>query len=118
MKDMESIFLDIHDADLGSSFLEHLQGMRLSPEDENSLKRWCFAFIKACSCDLQKRLPSSTSLVRNLRAISPQSILGLHAMQGLKTLPNSLFSCSERRIEEQVRCLRQVESVQRGHARH
>ncbi|KAH9384475.1 hypothetical protein HPB48_026484 [Haemaphysalis longicornis] len=32
-KDIESIFLAIHDADLGSSFLEHLQGMRLSPED-------------------------------------------------------------------------------------
>ncbi|KAH9360649.1 hypothetical protein HPB48_004781 [Haemaphysalis longicornis] len=34
-----------------------------------------------------------------------------HAIQGLKTLPNKLFSCSERRIEEQVRYLRQVESV-------
>lgn len=68
-------------------------------------------FVSQTKHDLQKRLPSSASLVRILRAISPQSILGAHAMRGLKTLPNSLFSCSERRIEEQVRYLRQVASV-------
>lgn len=111
LMNLESIFLGLDDVDFGGSFTDHVSNIRLTTEEQHSLKRRCFAFLKACASDLQKRLPNATSLVRKLRAISPSSVLGANAMNALKTLPKDVFGCPEHRIEEQVRHLRQVEDV-------
>ena len=108
---LESIFLGLEDVHIGGSFTDHVSNIRLTTEEQHSLKRRCFAFLKACSSDLQKRLPNATSLVRKLRAISPLSVLGPNAIKALRTLPKDVFGCPERLIEEQVRHLRQVEDV-------
>ena len=111
LMNIESISLGLDDVDFGGSFTDHVSNIRLTSEEKHSLKRRCFAFLEACASDHQKRLPNATSLVRKLRAISPSSVLGPNAMNALKTLPKDVFGCPERRIEEQVRHLRQVEDV-------
>ncbi|KAH9371237.1 hypothetical protein HPB48_013518 [Haemaphysalis longicornis] len=108
---LESIYLSVDDADFGSSFNDHINELHLASEERMLLKQRCFAFLKACASDLQKRLPNTTSLVRKLRAISPSSVLGPNAMKALKTFPKDVLSCPEHRIEEQVRHLRQVDDV-------
>ncbi|KAH6923045.1 hypothetical protein HPB50_020769 [Hyalomma asiaticum] len=110
LMNLESIFLGLDDVDFGGSFTDHVSNIRLTTEEQHSLKRrYCLAFLKACASDLQKRLPNATSLVRKLRAISPSSVLGPNAMNALRTLPKD--GCPDHRIEEQVRHLRQVEDV-------
>ncbi|KAL3253753.1 hypothetical protein MRX96_054526 [Rhipicephalus microplus] len=59
---LESIYLNVDDADFGSSFNDHINELHLASEERVLLKQRCFAFLKACASDLQKRLPNTTSL--------------------------------------------------------
>ncbi|KAH6926161.1 hypothetical protein HPB50_015389 [Hyalomma asiaticum] len=44
---LESIFLGLDDANFGGSFTDHISNIRLTTEEQHSLKRHCFAFLKA-----------------------------------------------------------------------
>ncbi|KAL3248872.1 hypothetical protein MRX96_056279 [Rhipicephalus microplus] len=59
---LESIYLGVDEADFGSRFNDHINELHLTSEERMLLKQRCFAFLKACASDLQKRLPNTTSL--------------------------------------------------------
>ncbi|KAL3244826.1 hypothetical protein MRX96_047112 [Rhipicephalus microplus] len=89
-------------------FSEHLQKTQPNAHEKQAMKKRCFAIIKLCAFDLQKRLPNATSLLEKIKTISPQLIIGQHAMTSLHDLPSGVFACSKHQLERALRYLQQL----------
>lgn len=53
-------------------------------------------------------MPNATLLLRKLRAISPQSILGPCTMESLQELPTGVSACSKHQLKRELRYLQQL----------
>ncbi|KAH7978728.1 hypothetical protein HPB49_006553 [Dermacentor silvarum] len=106
LKNMESIYLDCGQADLGAAFAERLAASGLPAHDQTCIRERCFNFLQKLATELQTRIPNATSALRRLQAISPETVLGPNACREILSLPSCLFGIRNNQLEAEVRLLR------------
>lgn len=106
LKNMESIYLDFVQADLGAAFSERLAASGLPAQEQTCIKERCFNFLQKMATQLQTRIPNATSALRRLQAISPETVLGPNACREIFSLPPHLFGVPKSQLEAEVRLLR------------
>lgn len=106
LKNMESIYLDPDQADLGAAFSERLATSGLPAQEKLCIRERCFQFLQKMASQLQTRIPNATSALRRLQAISPEVVMGPNACREIFSLPSHLFTTSRNELEAEIRLLR------------
>lgn len=106
LKNMESIYLDSGQADLGAAFAERLAASELPAQEQTCIRERCFNFLQKLATELQARIPNATSALHRLQAISPETVLGPNACREILSLPSCLFGIRNNQLEAEVRLLR------------
>uniref|UniRef100_A0A131YUN9 Zinc finger protein n=1 Tax=Rhipicephalus appendiculatus TaxID=34631 RepID=A0A131YUN9_RHIAP len=116
LKNMEGIYLDSEQADLGAAFAERLEASGLPVQEQACIREQCFNFLQKMAMQLQTRIPNATSALRRLQAISPEAVLGPNACRDIFSLPSCFFGISRNQLEAEVRLLRSAFATTETHS--